>query len=142
MLIPNDFLNSKKSHLQHLFTSKLQLLHAVKVQLTLVVKYIKPLVDHPGIDTPDDTTMYHKTKITGITQSMDLEDKIDQLGSEFQIKMSEYQENYSEWSLKQIVAIEVKVIKYESLSGSRYIATPPKLLSRKACVKVRNHGPL
>ena len=35
--IQNDFLNSKKSHLQHLIASKLQLLHAVKVQLT--VKY-------------------------------------------------------------------------------------------------------
>ena len=47
---------------------------------------------------------------------MDLEDIIDQLGSELQTKMSEFQENDSRWLLKEIELFMLHKTDFNNLS--------------------------
>ena len=44
----------------------------------------------------------------------------------------------SGWVGNEIVAVEVNLLKYRPLAGSRYIPTPKKLLRNEALVNVQN----
>lgn len=52
------------------------------------------------------------------------------------IKMSEFQERDSGWSLTEILHLEININKYQPLKGSNYIPLPKIIQDKKACVNV------
>jgi len=72
------------------------------------------------------------------SQTENLNEIIKNLNDYIKSEMSEFQERDSDWSIIEIVHLEVNINKYQLIKGSNFIDLPREKVNRKACINVQN----
>lgn len=79
------------------------------------------------------------TKNFTIYQNNDFDSIMCQVKNLISKKMDEFQDRDSGWTFLNNSHLEINVNKYQPLSGSRYIALPGPIRSKRACINIHNN---
>ncbi|XP_070074701.1 uncharacterized protein [Drosophila takahashii] len=130
---PEEFLfeagEALKSHLFNVLQSYM----SGKVNFELFAEYM--LVKDDDLKTE---TKQFQSKMEVVTNHSDLDRIFTNHSDHLKIKMEEFQERDSGWTLLRIIRLEMNFNQFKPLSGSSFIPTPPKLFSKKAIINVQN----
>lgn len=129
----NKFLPDDSKSIKQLINNYLTKHNVIKFNMELAAEYVKFSKNDLVL-----TIIYHTTKMVKLTISDDINDIIKDQLDLIKMKMSEFQERDSGWSLLKIEWLDVNVNKCALIRGSQYIPTPKKLLSRNACINIKN----
>lgn len=95
--------------------------------------------DTGEVDKYQKTIMNMITKMTMLTQSMDIEEIYKQHSNDICVKMLNFQERDSGWSLYRINHLDININQVTINKVSGYIPLPPAHLHKGALINIKNH---
>lgn len=133
LLFPEEFFNkAKECIVMQLKLCRLKLT-TFKTNMELTCEYMK-LTDDEVIISP----IVHTTKMALITFADNIEEIYKKHVEEIIIKMGEFQERDSGWTLLYIKWLEININKASIIRGSHFIALPNSIVKKGACINVVN----
>jgi hypothetical protein len=135
ILLPKQFLESKRPTLNKIFEKNLIELNSLKFNIAIVCFYTKYQTKDAEIFEQEFT---HSTKMDILLSDFEIEEKITSLYKMLIDKMEEFQERDSGWALSKICHIQININKYSPLRGRRFIELPNFIKRRKAVVNINN----
>ena len=72
------------------------------------------------------------------TVTVQLGDMYDEMKNKMLENLSKFQKNGSGWRLKSIIGLEIKITKFDPMSGSGYSTLPPLITKKKAVINMMN----
>ena len=109
--------------------------NALKVNVSLRGQYVKMTIN----GDMESQSMTFNTKNSPILIATDLRDWFEEyVRSPIQMKMDEFQERDSGWSLQSITDLTVNINKFNPMRGNSYIDLPLAIKRREACINVQN----
>lgn len=104
-----------------------------KFNMELLCEYMK-LIDDSLTIAP----IGHISKMMLVTASDDIHECYKKHAEEIAVKMSEFQERDSGWTLLTIKSLEININKCSIIRGSQYIPLPRSIANIHACINVEN----
>lgn len=124
------FLEQVKTKSCSLIRSVLQKFSSIKVQFELFGQYL-------NFKEKSELKSFN-TKYVIVTEDTDIESVFEQLSAIIKTKSEEFQEKDSGYALNSVSHLEINVNTHKPLAGSSYIALPPSIESKKACINIQN----
>jgi len=125
------FLEGARQFLLTTLHDQLEKKNALKVNLKMQCEYEKP-------SNGDETEFALKTSNLCIFRNDDLNEKISKLYESLLVESTELQQKGSGWAVKEVVALEVAINKYDPLRIGSYIKLPAKFRYTNSIINVHN----
>ncbi|CAH1099678.1 unnamed protein product [Psylliodes chrysocephalus] len=127
----NSFFNDIKQKVLKKISEYLQLHTNLKVNMEVFGIYVKP-----DKELTDIKSMNSENKI--ITPTTNLEEIFDEFKSELLTQASEFTEKESNWSLQEIMFLDVNINRFNSIAASSYIKLPILIIKKNAVLNIEN----
>ncbi|CAH1107474.1 unnamed protein product [Psylliodes chrysocephalus] len=126
-----DFLNHIKPNVINKISEYQQLHTCLKVNMEVFGIYVKP-----DKEMSDIKSMNTANKI--ITATSNLDEMYDEFKEEIFCQANDFQERDSNWSLQEIMFLDVNINRFNSISASSYIKLPIPIIKRNAILNIEN----
>ncbi|CAH1107138.1 unnamed protein product [Psylliodes chrysocephalus] len=127
----NDFFNGVKPKVINKISEYLQQHISLKINMEIFGIYVKP-----DKEMSDIKSMNSPNKI--VTTASNLEELYGEFKSELMMQASEFQEKDSNWSLQEIMFLDVNINRFNSIAASSYIKLPVTIMKRNAVLNIEN----
>ena len=107
---------------------------AQKVQLTAELKLLKPRVD----DEDKHITIFAKTDMKTVYYDGLSEEEFFTMAQQMICALNCFASNGSGWVLQKNINLELKVVKFNPIRGSSYLALPSELVNNRNLLNIRN----
>lgn len=134
LLFPEEFFKDAECTVVKLLNSSLIKHITFKFNFEIICDYVKMNEDNMIA-----ATMAHISKMKIMTRADDLQDMYWNTCQEICVKMSEFQERDSGWTLVTIRNLNININQFCITKGSQYITTPSSLKRKRACLNIKNN---
>ena len=131
---PRAFLEGARPQIRAKLEEEIKALNGVKFQLAFKVQLRK---DNPyGSGEYVSPVLHHKQEAA--MQNSEIDGALNQALPLIQEMLEKWTQRGSGWVVDQVETLWLDIARYQPLSGSSYIPTPPALRAKKAIVNVKN----
>merc|ERR1712002_209098 len=127
-------LQEYKSRLKHSALLSLKRDEPQKIEIVTQVRYYKEDKDGNRVSM----SAFHNSTITPLLRNEDFEDVYNSATAKIWDTFDKFQKQGSGWILKRIEKIILNTYRYQPLTGSSYIPTPPTIVNKHAVINVQN----
>lgn len=133
-ICPKQFLRECCLYFKIQVKKKLETQFRIKINCCFEAIYIKEQIDYA-----DKNTLYVQTNNHPVFRNTDLEEWFKKNVEEVVLlKIEEFQNNGSGWTLNEIIELSVNINDFEFFTGSTYIPTPKFVLDKHCVINVQN----
>ncbi|CAH1104394.1 unnamed protein product [Psylliodes chrysocephalus] len=127
----SDFLDDIKPKVLGIINDHLQRYTSLKINFELFGIYVKP-----DAELSDIKSMNTKNEI--VTVSSNLNKIFEKFKEDIMVQASEFQEKDSNWSLQEILFLDVNINRYSAIAASSYIQLPWFIKKKCAALNIKN----
>jgi hypothetical protein len=128
---PDSFLNKIRANVTHVFSSNF----STKIKLILnCIMQKHNLETNEVIYSPANFHSYIEINLKGT----DVNDMYNTMTGQIFQSIANYNHNGSNWIFKQVISLDIHIVKYEPLRGNSYIPLPDELTKKKAIINLKN----
>lgn len=134
LLFPEEFFKYAENTIIKLLKNSVEKHVTFKYNMEIICDYVQMNADEMTVGT-----MSHISKMVIITRAEDLNELYKATCNEIIIKMSEFQERDSNWTLVTIRGLHINICQYNIVKGSQYIPLSSSLSKQRACLNIKNN---